>query len=653
MKILLVSPRSEDDFYINLFKEIPYIQHKSKKQAGAYVAPHAAATIAALTPAEHEIRIHDEHVNGRIEGALRSGQYDIIGISMLTNQFKRTIDIAKYCKCLQPAPLVVVGGAGTSMLKKGLMETVDVVFCGEAEDTWPRFLKECAAGEHQQVYQQISKPPPEKFPIPRWDLIKDDIEAYGSGAVQTTRGCPYDCVYCDVIYIYGRRIRNKPISQILEEIRILENIGCKFVLVTDDNFGCNRKHSKALLKKLIPLNNSFKTPLRFITQTDITIAEDDEFLELMADAGFVEVLIGIESINKDSLKDFNKIHNTRKDILWAVKKVQSYGIIVLGSMIIGADSDDTSSFEKTVDFIKTANITDHVCHPLMAPRGTKLWYQLKRQGRLVERPNDEWGDRMDIMTNIVPKKMTRTELLRGLAEYWEIVMHPLHYSKRVVGFIKGVKRKPRVKRNLWPMMWKARKMMFRSLWYYLFEVSRDHRKAFFTVLKTTRRHAPYLLPQIMFLHTCYMINSKRAAIAARLARERSDWEERYPGDVKLEAPTLPIPPKVIEASHKIITTCYLRVREKILEPEALYTAVLEALMDYINRFGEAFEEFDDFQIHYLHESCDRILAKQAVCEPVDAAKMAPLRPPAGFVREIMDALDHSIGLRKWMVAAKG
>ena len=203
MKILLVSPHSEDDFNTNLFKEIPYLQNNSKKQSSAYVAPHAVATVAALTPADHDVHIHDEHVNGRIEDTLKSNQYDIVGISMLTNQFNRTIDIAEFCKCLVPAPLVVVGGAGTSMLKKGLMESVDVVFYGEAEDTWPRFLKDFETLDHHQIYQQISKPPPEKFPIPRWDLIYEDVMAYGSGAVQTTRGCPYDCVYCDVIYIRG------------------------------------------------------------------------------------------------------------------------------------------------------------------------------------------------------------------------------------------------------------------------------------------------------------------------------------------------------------------------------------------------------------------------------------------------------------------
>ena len=425
----------------------------------------------------------------------------------------------------------------------------------------------------------------------------------------------------------------------------------KYALVTDDNFGCNRRHAKALLKELIPLNNSFRTPLRFITQTDITIAEDDEFLELLADAGFVEVLIGIESVNKDSLKDFNKTHNARKDILWAVKKIQSYGILVMGSMIIGADSDDASAFKQTIDFIESANITDHLCHPLMAPRGTKLWYQLKRQGRLVERPNNEWGDRMDIMTNIVPKKMTRVELMRGLADYWETVMDPLHYCKRAVGFIKGVKRKPSVNENRWHLMWKARKMMFRSLWYYLFEVPRDHRKAFFTVLKTTRRHAPYLLPQIMFLHTCYMINYKRAAISAKLARERADWEDAHPADVILETSLLPIPPKIIKSARKIITTCYHRVRKKISEPEALYSIVLEALVDYIDRFGDAFEEFDDFQRHYIHKNCDRVVAKQIAPSPTESGKLSPLRPPAGFVREIMDALDHNIGLQKRMVAA--
>jgi len=650
MKILLISPRSEDDVYIRLFREIPYIQNKSKEQTGAYVAPHAVATVAALTPPEHEVHIHDEHVRGWVEPHLEKSSYDIIGISMLTNQLKRTFKIAEFCKKKNLPAVVVVGGAGTSMLDPRLKRVADVIFCGEAEETWPQFLKDFKEGNHKPVYQQITKPDASKFPVPRWNLIREDMPVYGSGAVQTTRGCPYDCVYCDVIYIYGRKVRCKPIEKVLEEIRILESLGSRFILITDDNFGCNRHHAKELLRKLFQINNSFKIPLRFITQTDITIASDEELLRLMADSGLVEVLIGIESIREESLRDLNKLHNTRVDMREAVQKIQSYGITVLASMIVGTDSDDTGIFEQTTDFIREVNLTDHTCHPLMAPRGTKLWYRVKHEGRLVERPGDEWGDRMDILTNIIPKRMTRVELMEGLADYWETVSDPLHYMERAVGFIKGVRRTPKVKKTKWRAMWKYRKMMIRTLWYYLFEVTPDHRKAFFTILRTARKFAPFLMPQMMFLHTCFMINHKRAMIAAKLARERAAWEQSHPEELKPVDRSLPVPFRIRENATEIFTAAYTRVRERVGDRETLYKAVVEAMMDYTDRFGESFERFDEYQLDYVNESCDRILAHISLSQPGGRSDLPEEGPPGGFEREILDALDHAIGLRECVTA---
>jgi radical SAM superfamily enzyme YgiQ (UPF0313 family) len=646
MKILLIGPRSEDDVYGQLLRDIPYIKHMTKGKTGAFVAPNALATVAALTPSEHEVHIHDEQVRGPVETILEKSYYDIIGISMLTNQLKRTLNIAEYCKKNKLPAMVAVGGAGTANIPPGFNKLVDVIFFGEAEDTWPQFLKDFKEGNHKLLYHQISKPDASKFPIPRWDIIREDLPLYGGGAVQTSRGCPFDCAFCDVVYIYGRKIRTKSVKQILEEVRILESMGVIFILITDDNFCSNRRHVKELLRELVKLNNSFKIPIKFITQVDITIATDEELLQLMADCGIMHVLIGIESSSEDSLKDLDKFHSTGRNLPEAVKKIQSYGIIVSASMIIGADSDDKSAFKRTIDFIKEANITDHNCHPLMAPWGTKLWYQMKREGRLLKNLGDEWVDKMDVMTNIIPKGMTRIELFEGLADYWETVSDPLHYMERAVSFIKGVKHKPNVKEPNFFSMLPYFKTMFRMLWYYLFQVTPDHRKAFFTIFKTVRKVAPYMGPHMMFLHTCYTVNYKRTFLTTKLARERAAWERAHPEKLTSIDESLPIPLKVRESSEDIFAAAYTRVRKKVQDRETLYKLVIEVMVDYIDRFGESFERLDDYHLHCLNESCDRILAHIPPFKPSETPDLPEECPPSGFEREMLDALDHAIRIRE-------
>lgn len=659
MRILLISPQSEYDMYVNLLHDIPYLSCMTSKNSGTNMAPLVLVTIAALTLSKHELFIHDENVHGPVEPLLEKTDYDIIGISMITNQFNRVFKITEFCKKNMLPSAVVIGGAGTAHMPQGLNQFVDVVFFGEAEETWPQFLRDFEEGNHKSFYQHVSKPDILKSPIPRWDIIREDLSTYTAGQVQTTRGCPFDCVYCDVIYIYGRKSRSKPIEQVLEEIRILEDMGVKIIFFADDNFGGNKRYAKELLREVIKLNNSFKFPAGFITQADITIANDEELLQLMADCNFMEVLIGIESISKESLKDFNKLQNLRLNLSEAIHKIQSYGIIVLGSMIIGADSDDKGVFKRTGDFLKEANITDHACQPLMAQCGTKLWYQLKREGRLVELDDKEshkLGRLANIitLTNIVPKKMTRIELFEGMADYWETVFDPLHFMERAVGFVKGVKRKPNVKQPKLRAMWFYRKKMFqmafRMLWFYFFQVTPDHRKAFFTVLRTTQKVAPYLVPRMIFAHTAFMIGHKRAIVGAKLARERAARERTHPEEIISVDRSLPIPLKVRESAADIFAAAYSRVRKKVMDRETLYKLVIEAMIDYIDRFGESFEGFNEHQLHYLNESCDRILAHISLPQPNETSDLSKERPPSGFEREILDALDHAIRIRECIMA---
>ncbi len=638
MKILLISPGSYDDIDSRIINEIPYLMAK------AFFAPHAVAAVAALTPAEHEVDIHDEYIRGPVDIVLQNSTYDIVGISITTNQFGRCLHIARLCKEYMPSTAVIAGGIGVENLLYGQNSNFDIVFHGETEDTWPQFLKEYTNGIHKTVYKNTAKPDMTKAPAPRWDLIEKDIPLYNAVSVQTTRGCPFDCSFCDVIYTYGRKPRSKTIDQVLEEVQKLHAMKVPIIFIADDNFSGNKTYTKELLRKLTALNNSFSNPIGFLTQLDITIANDDELLELLADSNFYAVMIGIESVNEDSLKDMNKRQNLRVDIKTAVQKIQSYGIIVLGHMIVGADSDDNTAFEKISTFINDANIVHHFCHPLTAPPGTKLWYSLKRQGRILSPESDNIHDKLDIITNIVPKQMTRVALFEGLADYWESIYQPLLFMERAVKFIMGVTRKPKVKAPGILTLWRLRKILFKTMTFFMFRVPKEHRKAFFTILRTAARKANYLIPRAIYLYTCYLMDYKRAHHDAEIAREHAQWERENPDKLKIDSQVIPVPDVIREHASQIFNAAYHRVREKVAKKETLYKTVIEAMVDYSDRFGSSFKTFDTVQEEHINSSCDRIINQNPSAS--DSSVEMPQDPPAGFAREIMDVLDNTVRLRK-------
>jgi len=639
MKILLISPGSPDEIDNLIIRQIPYLF------ARAFTAPHAVATVAALTPPEHEVEIHDEYMRGPAENFLPGKTYDIIGISITSNQLSRSLKIAKACRQLCPKALIVVGGIGVEILIYKNKEDIDVVFHGEAEETWPRFLEDYKTGNYLKVYKNVSKPDMTKTPPPRWELIGKDICSYNSVSVQTTRGCPFDCSFCDVIYTYGRKPRCKTIDQVLEEIKRLNDLKVMMVFIADDNFAGDRKYVKELLRRLIVLNNSFKVPMGFFTQLDITVAEDDELLELLADANFYNLMIGIESVNDESLKDMNKKQNIGVSAAEAIKKIQSYGMAVLAHMIIGADSDDHTVFEKTAAFVQEADIVFHICHPLAAPPGTKMWYDYKRQGRLITTEHEEANDKLDIITNIIPKKMSRIELFEGLANYWDgIYQHDL-FLERALNFVKGIKYKPKVKPPGFSSLWAMRKMMGSVFTYYFFKVNKKDRQTFLKILRSAdKKQMSFLMPKIIYLYTFFIIDCKRSAYDSKVARGIAEWERNNPDKIKIDSCTIPISEKIRENASEIVAEAYKQIRNKSPKKEIIYKTVLTAMLDHNDRFGETFDVFDDFQKEQIRNTCDRVITHVIESTPETVAEL-PEHQPGGFTREIMDALDNAVRYR--------
>lgn len=637
MKILLVSPGNPDEIDNKVIRGIPYLF------VNAFIAPHAIATVAALTPDEHEVILHDEYIRGPVENFLKGQTFDIIGITIISNQIRRSIEISRRCKELCPGALRVAGGIGVETMIQGMPHAFEVLFHGEAEETWPAFLKDVQNKSYKTEYKTLSKPDLSLTPPPRWELIKEDLKKYVSVSVQTTRGCPHDCSFCDVIYVYGRKPRAKSIEQVLEEIRRLEALGVEIVFIADDNFSGDRKYVKELLRRMIELNNSFRFPLCFYTQLDITIAQDEELLQLLADANFYNLMIGIESINPESLKDLNKKQNMTHSIPAAIEKIQSYGMVVLAHMIIGADSDDRHVFENTARFINETNVVFHICHPLAAPPGTRLWYDLKRSGRIVKIDNEAVMDKFDILSNINPQKLTRLELFEGLADYWDEIYKPKHFIKRAKGFMDHITYKPRVSKQGIATAWKMRKMIGRVMRYFLFEVEKEHRKTFFALLRHGMKDPMYFVPKVIYLYTFYLMDVRRSLYDASEARAHAQWEREHPHEITIDDEQSPLSDTFRTQSSHIVDCVYSYLRPRVSNKEHMMQLVVQSMMEFHDRHRFSFREMDAFYKDQLLLCADRVLEEAASAEMPDNLGD---QPPVGFAREMLDALDSRMRYRE-------
>jgi radical SAM superfamily enzyme YgiQ (UPF0313 family) len=432
--ILLVNPRYR--------LEIRWVANEKDIDVKADYFPLGLGTVAALTPDRYQVDIWDELVRGNIEEASLDKKYDLVGGTSHSANLGRAKEIGRYFR--GQGILTAVGGPGVTSNAERCRNDFDILFIGEAEITWPLFLKDRLAGSYKPEYRQIEKPDMSLSPMPRWDSILPDVRKYAMGTVQTTRGCPNDCEFCDVIYLNGRRQRHKSVERILEEVRVLQKLGASSISFNDDNFTVDHRWAKEVLRALIPLNNSFPVPLRYMSQVSIDVSRDEELMELLSDANFYQLLIGIESPNKESLKETGKVSNLKGDLVEQVQKVLSYGIVVRGAMIIGFDNDDKDIFDMQYDFIQKACLPAISMHMLNAPVGTRLWRRLRGEGRVIDAFAIADSSSQRLFNNTIPKLMSRVELMRGFRDLYERLFSWASFKERMLGFISLVKRLPKV-----------------------------------------------------------------------------------------------------------------------------------------------------------------------------------------------------------------
>lgn len=320
------------------------------------------------------------------------------------------------------------------------------MFIGEAEITWPRFLADLEAGIPAAVYEGEGSVDLALSPPPQWESIAHLLaDNYKTGAVQTNRGCPFDCEFCNVWVKFGRTIRTKPVPQAMAEIAALEKLGMKRVIFSTDNFIGNPNHAKEVLRALIPLNASFTHPLAFTGEVTINVARDDEMLHLMADANFSTLFIGIESTNLDSLKETRKRQNTRGDLADECRTIASYGLSVIGSLIVGFDNDSTGIFDAQFRFVQDALIPIPRLNVLRANSGTDLYDRLRAEGRLIDLKRTFPGDPLvglPMRSNVLFRTMSRVEMYQGFLGLLERVWDWRNFRDRIMGFIDNLDNLP-------------------------------------------------------------------------------------------------------------------------------------------------------------------------------------------------------------------
>lgn len=597
-RILLVSPSASNEaLWVTGDEEL-------RGWAMNNFVPLGLATVAALTPDDRfEIQIWDELIHGLLDGdgyARLPWRPDLVGVTGYKAHITRCVQVGRVFRG-HGIP-VAIGGPGVSASPGDYREHFDYLFIGEAEKTWPSFLGDWVDGKAKTEYRQIEQLDLSISPEPRWDSIAADLPKYAFGGVQTTRGCPFDCEFCDVIYLYGRRARHKPIPQVLEEVRRLAVLGFHTVFFADDEFIGDRKYTKELLRELIPLNNSFAQPLTFSTQVTMNLSRDDELLELMADANFDLVFIGVETPNKESLRETHKMQNIRQDLVGDVRKILSYGMSIRAGMIVGFDHDGLDIFDIMYDFIQAAYLPSLAINMLKAPLGTRLWARLRLEGRVVSLENLAGKGHPRTYTNIVPKGMSRAELVEGYGRMIERLSRWEAFGERVRGFVTNFRRVPQVREE--PLPFDDVRGLAQRL-----GVDAEAAAIIDGLLALTAERAPFLLRRVKRLivqHAAY----RRTLVKLQEQIIRQVELERTPGiEFDLDNRAIALPAAFREAYHKMFPEVHRRVWLNLEDRSRAPEALAEVFVDFLVRWADSFTGLEPYHLTFLKELSDRTCAK--------------------------------------------
>lgn len=419
MNILLVYPEFPDTFWS--FKYALKFVHKKSSSP-----PLGLLTVGAMLPATWEKRLVDLNIEQLKESDLDWA--DMVLISAMTVQRESTLEVIAQART---AKKTIIAGGPLFTAEPDAFPEVDHLILNEAEITLPMFLADLGRGKPQRVYQTDEFADITKTPVPLWELV--NLRHYDSLSLQFTRGCPFNCDFCNVTALLGHRMRIKTTRQLIAELDRIYALGWRRnIFIVDDNFIGNKRILKQeVLPALIEWRKGKKGCL-FLTEASVNLSDDNELIELMVKAGFTQVFVGIETPDDSALAECSKSQNLNRDLVSSVRKLQRMGLQVMGGFIVGFDSDDETIFERMIDFIQQSGIVTAMVGLLQAPIGTQLYQRMLRDGRIS---NLYSGDNVDGETNIIPK-MDIAELKNGYRKILESIYSGKGYYERVRTFLK-------------------------------------------------------------------------------------------------------------------------------------------------------------------------------------------------------------------------
>lgn len=420
MNILLLYPKFPDTFWS--FKHA--LKFIAKKSANI---PLGIITVASLLPKEWDKKLIDLNVTKLKESHILWADY--VFISGLSVQKESVKEIIKLCK--QHKKKIVAGGPLFTEEHEKYAE-IDYLVLNEAEITLVPFIEDLINGTPQKIYRSDKFADLKQSPIPDYALL--NLKKYATAGIQYSRGCPYDCEFCDITALFGHKFRTKSTSQVVNELEALKALGWKGnVFFVDDNFIGNKHQLKnSLLPAMIRWGKQNHYQFVYTTEASIELSDDAELMKLMVDAGFATVFVGIETPEDNSLKECNKVHNFKRDLMKSVRVIQQSGMEVTAGFIVGFDNDTPNTFQKQIDFIQKSGIITAMVGLLNAPRLSKLYNRLNNEGRITGAAS---GDNTDYSINFEPA-MGKEDLFKGYKRIVSEIYNSKSFYQRARSFLK-------------------------------------------------------------------------------------------------------------------------------------------------------------------------------------------------------------------------
>ncbi|MEM8829348.1 MAG: DUF4070 domain-containing protein [Cyanobacteria bacterium P01_G01_bin.19] len=419
MRVLLIYPLFPKSFW-SFEKTLALVDCK------ALMPPLGLITVAAILPQEWEFKLVDHNIE-----EIKESDWDWAELVIISGMIVQKEDmLAQIAAAKQRNIIVAVGGPyATTSPHEVLGANADFLVLDEGEITLPMFVEAIEKGDRSGVFRASEKPAVTETPIPRYDLL--DLTAYDNMSVQFSRGCPFQCEFCDIIVLYGRKPRTKTPEQLLAELQRIYDLGWRgAVFMVDDNFIGNKRNVKLLLKELKVWMAEKEYPFGLTTEASVDLARDDELMELMVECNFKKVFLGIETPDTESLALTSKFQNTRDPLTESIDKITRAGMQVMAGFIIGFDGEKPHAGDRIVQFVEQTNIPLAMFSMLQALPSTALWNRLEKEGRLV---NSSANINQTTLMNFVPTRDIEEIATEYVNAFWRLY-DPAAYLTRIFDY---------------------------------------------------------------------------------------------------------------------------------------------------------------------------------------------------------------------------